>query len=99
MAGDTAAGGKTDHANAVRINAPFLVLAPNQAHRSLPVLQSRLRVVRAAGHTVLEHDAGHANGRAPLSHVVAFVLDSEKPERSARSNYQSRSRVFLFCGS
>src|SRR5437867_1652645 len=89
-----AARREPDHADALGIDAPFRGAVAHEADRALSILErasGRLTfgLIGAARHTVLQDDAGDANGVEPGSYLFAFELPVQVPVAAARA-YQHR---------
>src|SRR2546430_12401925 len=90
-----AAGGKTEHADALRVNAPLLCVAAHKAERTLRVWQRRRVFLQTLPlrHAILQEDAGDADRIEPLAHLRPFQVQREDVVAAARTNNHGRARV------
>src|SRR6185503_7856089 len=92
--------GKADHADAARVNSPFLRPAADDAHRPLGVdLRTERRlsfdVARAARAAVFQDDARHAAGIEPGRDLLPFQLPEQIVVAAPGTNQHRRAVVLL----
>ena len=81
VAREVGAGGEPDHADALRINVPFLRVGADKAERPLQILDGKAvsRRLVSGRHTVADEDARHADAIKPFADALAFIRGRKEP--------------------
>ena len=100
-----AARREAEHADLARIDMQGLGPIAQDRQRALGVLQRHrhrrlflapafvVPVRPAVGHSVFQHDAGHALGRRPIADLGAFQVDGQDLIAATRENHDGGARI------
>src|SRR5438093_13233702 len=91
---------EADHADAMRIKAPLVRLAADEADRPLSILERTkrrlaLHVTGTARTAVLENDSRHTQRVQPVRDFLPFDIPAEVVVSATGTDQHGRSRVFV----